>query len=227
MAGPSNTYPESVLVSHPQVPESEALPNYPPAEPVPFSGELSPVSPSEHPSHGAYNEAQDARGAVPAPEAPIPGWQAEEEEDLDNAYDDDYDYVKGAPSHYMVVDALRQFTTLVNTIPTMETRIAESRCLLKRTEILLEKATPDARELTVTREYLETFLLAKMKKKRELWDGTGKMEKQARKLRMEWLRAERKAENKKRWRKANELNKELGLKEEPFSAFAYVRGLLK
>ncbi|KAH0829169.1 hypothetical protein J3R83DRAFT_2680 [Lanmaoa asiatica] len=207
--------PQSASVLQSEVAESEALPNHPPAEPAPFSGELSPVLPSEHRSHEARNE--DERSAAPPPEAP--GWRADEGDEPNNEYDDD-DYVKGAPNHYMVVDALRQFTTLVNTIPSMETRIAESRCLLRRTETLVEKATPDARELTVTREYLETFLLAKMKKKRELWDGTGKMKKEARKLRMEWLRAERKAENEKRWKEANELNKKHGLKPEPFSAFA-------
>ena len=132
------------------------------------------------------------------------------------------DYPKGAPNHYMVVDALRQFTTLVNAIPSIETCIAESRCLLQRTQTLLEKARPDASELTVTREYLETFLLGKMKQKRELWDGTGKMKKEARKVRMEWLRAERKAENEKRWKEANEFNKKHRLELEPFSAFAYV-----
>jgi hypothetical protein len=203
VAGPSNTNPEV-------------------AEPVPFSGELSPVPPSDHPSHQANHEDEDTRSGAPPPEAPNPGWQADEEDEPDDVYED-IDYPKGAPNHYMVVDALRQFTTLVNTIPSIETRIAESRCLLQRTENLLEKATSDAGELTVTREYLETFLLAKMKQKPELWDGTGRMQKEARKLRMEWLRAGRKAENEKRWKEANELNKKHGLKPEPFSAFAYVR----
>lgn len=190
------------------------------AEFISFSGELSPV-PAEHSSHQLYSEDEDARGGAPLPEAPNPGWHADEEDEYDEH--DEVDYPKGAPNHYMVVDALRQFTTLVNTTPSMETRIAESRCLFRRIETFLEKATPDARELAVTREYLETFLLAKMKQKRELWDGTGRMKKEDRKLRMEWLRAERKAENEKRWKVANELNKRHGLEPEPFSAFAYVR----
>lgn len=210
VAGPSNTNPESGFVPHSEVAES-----------VPFSGELSPVPPSEYPSHQANHEDEDTRSGAPPPEAPNPGWKADEEDEPDDIYDN-IDYPKGAPNHYMVVDALRQFTTLVNTIPSMETRIAECQCLLHRTETLLEKATPDAGELTVTREYLETFLLAKMKQKPELWDGTGMMQKEARKLRMEWLRAGRKAENEKRWKEANELNKKHGLKPEPFSAFAYV-----
>jgi len=46
------------------------------------------------------------------------------------------------------------------------------------------------------------------------------MKKEARKVRMEWLRAERKAENEKRWKEANEFNKKHGLEPEPFSAFA-------
>lgn len=209
MAGPSNPNPE--------VAESEALPNHSQSEPIPFPEELSPVPPSEHPAQETHNEDEGTHSAAPSPEAPNPDcdWQGDEEEEFD-----DLEYPKGAPTHYMVVDTLRQFTSLVNTIPSMKTRIAESRCLLRRTETFLEKATPDARELTVTREYLETFLLAKMKKKRELWDGTGKMNKESRKLRMEWLRAERKAENEKRWKEANELNRQHGLEPEPFSAFA-------
>jgi len=191
------------------------------AESISFSGELSPVPPAEHPSYQVHNEDEDARGGASLSEAPNPGWQADEEDEYDEH--DEVDYPKGAPNHYMVVDALRQFTTLVNTVPPMETCIAECRCLLRRTETFLEKATPDARELAVTREYLETFLLAKMKQKRELWDGTGKMKKEDRKLRTEWLQAERKAESEKRWKEANELNKKHGLQPEPFSAFAYVR----
>lgn len=217
VAGPSN--PRSASMPHPEATEAEALPDPRAAQPVPL---LSPVPPSEHPSHEAHEE-ENTPNAAPPPEAPSPDWQADEGEELDDVYDGD-DYHKGAPTRYMVVDTLRQFTTLVNTIPSMKTLIAESRCLLQRTETLLEKATPDARELTVTREYVETFLLAKMKKKRELWDGTGKMQKKPRKFRMEWLRAERKAENEKSWKEANELNRQHGLQPEPFSAFAYVRG---
>lgn len=119
----------------------------------------------------------------------------------------------------MVVDALRQFTTLTNTIPAMETRIAESCCLLQRAQNLLDKATPGARELTVTREYLETILLAKMKQKRELWDGTGRMEKPARKARMKWLLMQRRIEAEKKWAEVNENNRRDGHKPEPLSAF--------
>ncbi|KAG8221294.1 hypothetical protein J3R82DRAFT_1460 [Butyriboletus roseoflavus] len=219
VAGPSNTNLGSISLPHLEATEAEALPDHRTAQLVPLPEILSPVPPSEHPSREAQHEDENTRSAAPPPEVLNPDLQADEGEELDDVYDGDV-YPKGAPTRYMVVDTLRQFTTLVNTIPAMKTRIAESRCILQRTESLLEKATPDARELTVTREYLETFLLAKMKKKRELWDGTGKMEKKARKFRMEWLRAERKAENVKRWKEANELNRQHGLKPEPFSAFA-------
>ncbi|KAF8141226.1 hypothetical protein EV363DRAFT_1464958, partial [Boletus edulis] len=189
-------------------------------EPVAGPSNATPESPStSHPDND-----NDTHNRASPPNAPNPGWQADEEEEYDSLFDH-VDYPQGAPTHYMVVDALRQFTTLVNTIPSTETRIAEGRCLLQRTEILLEKAMPDARELVVTREYLETFLLAKMKEKRELWDGTAKMGKKDRKLRMEWLRAERKAKNEQKWKEINELYKKKGLKPEPFSAFAYVHSL--
>lgn len=211
--GPSNTYPESVSASHPQV-----------AEPAPFSGKPSPspVLASERPPP---TQGQDGRPRSAVPQ-PNPGWQADEEEQEQEPADDNdvYDYVKGAPTHYMVVDALRQFTTLTNTIPGMEARIAEGRCLLRRAETQLDKATTDARELAVTREYLETFLLAKMKKKQELWDGTGKMEKKTRKVRMEWLHAERRAAKEMRWREMNAMHRKHGIQEESFSEFAYVRG---
>ena len=207
VAGPSNTNP----APHAEVAEPEALVDHP----VSLSGQVSPP-------RQVHNQEANRHDGVVSPKTSNPGWRADEEDQPENTYDD-VDYPKGAPTHYMVVDALRQFTTLVNTIPSMETRIAESRCLLQRTETMLDKAIPDARELVVTREYLETFLLGKMKQKRELWDGTAKMNKQDRKLRMEWLRAERKAENEKRWKEANELYRKYGLKPEPFSAFVYVR----
>ncbi|KAF8435005.1 hypothetical protein L210DRAFT_402597 [Boletus edulis BED1] len=215
VAGPSNATPESPSTSHPVV----AQPTVPSDHPPVSSGEIFSVTPPEHLPHD-----NDTHNRASPPNAPNPGWQADEEEEYDSLFDH-VDYPQGAPTHYMVVDALRQFTTLVNTIPSTETRIAEGRCLLQRTEILLEKAMPDARELVVTREYLETFLLAKMKEKRELWDGTAKMGKKDRKLRMEWLRAERKAKNEQKWKEINELYKKKGLKPEPFSAFAYVHSL--
>ena len=170
--------------------------------------------------------SKDTRTAAPPPEDTAPVWRAEgdEDEQEDDGYDEDA-YLIGAPNLWMVKDALRQFTTLADTIPTMEARMAEHRCLLRRTKNLLEKATPDARELTVTREYLETFVLARMKAKRELWDGTGKMDKQNRKIRMEWLRAERKVEGEKKWRTENEEHKKRNLEPVPLSAFLYVRDL--
>lgn len=177
---------------------------------------------TKRPSHQAHYEGEGKQNGAAPPEAPNPDWEADEESETDEVYEE-YDYPTGAPNHYMVVDALRQFTTLVDTIPAMETRVAESRCLIQRTETLLEKAMPDVRELTVTREYLETFLLGKMKQKRELWDGTARMPKADRKPRMEWLRAQRKAENEKRWKETNELYAKHGHAPEPFSAFAYVR----
>ncbi|KAN0075224.1 hypothetical protein V8E55_011247 [Tylopilus felleus] len=212
-AGPSNINP----APHAEVAEPEALVDHP----VSLSGQVPPTLPPG-PPHQVHSQEANRHDGVVLPKTSNPGWRADEEDQPEDTYDD-VDYPKGAPTHYMVVDALRQFTTLVNTIPSMETRIAESRCLLQRAETMLDKAIPDARELVVTREYLETFLLGKMKQKRELWDGTAKMNKQDRKLRMEWLRAERKAENEKRWREANELYRKYGLKPEPFSAFAYVR----
>ncbi|KAG6381938.1 hypothetical protein JVT61DRAFT_562 [Boletus reticuloceps] len=216
-AGPSNATPESASTSHPVVAQSTVPSDHPPFP----SGELFSVAPPEHLPHAAQCEDNDndTHNRASPSNAPNPGWQADEEDEYDSLFGG-VDYPKGAPTHYMVVDALRQFTTLVNTIPSTETRIAEGRCLLKRTEILLEKAMPDARELVVTREYLETFLLGKMKEKRELWDGTAKMGKKDRKLRMEWLRAERKAKNERKWKETNELYKKKGLKPEPFSAFA-------
>lgn len=215
MAGPSNTSPEGASTPHTEFAVSEVLLGHL----VSLSGGLSPAPPSEPPHQG--HDEDTCNGAAP-PAASNPGWQADEEDEADD-FEDDIDYPKGAPTHYMVVDALRQFTTLVDTIPSLETRIAENRCLLKRAETLLERAMPDAREMVVTREYLETFLLGKMKQKRELWDGTARMPKQDRKLRMEWLRAVRKAENEKKWRETNELYRKHGLKPLPFSAFAYVR----
>jgi hypothetical protein len=139
--------------------------------------------------------------------------------DAQSVYSDD-PRAEGGPDENMVVDALRQFTTLVNTVPTIESRIAESQRLLDRTGTILDKTTPDLRELCVTREYVEVFLMGKMKEKKELWDGTGNMKKGPRKFRMEWLRSERKAESVKRWQEANKMNAAHNVSLAPYELFA-------
>lgn len=128
--------------------------------------------------------------------------------------------VEKVPNEYMVVDALRAFTTLVNDAPGMKQGVRETKELLDHTAGLIEKMMPEMRETSLVREKLEALLLAKMKKKPELWDGTAHMEKKDRKLRVEWLRSERKAETIKRWEEENKEFARNGHSPEPYENYA-------
>ncbi|KAL4079281.1 hypothetical protein J3A83DRAFT_4208517 [Scleroderma citrinum] len=129
-------------------------------------------------------------------------------------------HVENGPDEYMVVDALREFTGLVNDVPVMWERIRETQQILDRTASLIDQMTPDLCETCVVREKLEVFLLAKMKKKPELWDGTAHLNKKDRKFRVEWLRSERKAETIKKWQEDNEGFKHTGQSPEPYENYA-------
>ncbi|KAI5986861.1 hypothetical protein EDD15DRAFT_2296928 [Pisolithus albus] len=128
--------------------------------------------------------------------------------------------VEKVPNEYMVVDALRAFTTLVNDAPGMKQGVRETKELLDHTASLIEKMMPEMRETSLVREKLEALLLAKMKKKPELWDGTAHMEKRDRKLRVEWLRSERKADTVKRWEEENKEFARNGHSPEPYENYA-------
>ncbi|KAH7883206.1 hypothetical protein F5I97DRAFT_1930779 [Phlebopus sp. FC_14] len=183
-------------------------------DPRPLSApsEQAPSSchePSANTSDTTPADPSTAQLQEPAPTAPA-----------DLYTNDDYPRAMNGPDENMVVDVLRQFTTLVNTIPVLESRIVDVQRLLDRTTSIVQEMAPDLRESCMAREHLELFLLGKMKKKRELWDGTAKMSKQARKLRVAWLRAERKAENVRRWQEENESYAKRGLSPEPYEYYA-------
>ncbi|KAF9243145.1 hypothetical protein BU15DRAFT_72341 [Melanogaster broomeanus] len=203
-------------------PSSEILPD--PSMEVPaVSPQVTAVHPSgSEPAIPSEQPPADSAPVFNAPGARPSEVSIEESEDEDDARSvcSDDPRAAGGPDENMVVDCLRQFTTLVNTAPIIESRIAESQRLLNRTAAILDKTTPEVRELCVTREYLEVFVMGNMKKKKELWDGTGKMKKGPRKFRMEWLRSERKAENMKRWQEANKTNAAQGYSPEPYELFA-------
>ncbi|KAI6009847.1 hypothetical protein EDC04DRAFT_844690 [Pisolithus marmoratus] len=128
--------------------------------------------------------------------------------------------VEKVPDEYMVVDALRAFTGLVNDAPGMKQCMRETKELLDCAASLIEKMMPEVREISLVREKLEALLLAKMKKKPELWDGTARMEKKDRKLRVEWLRSERKAESVKKWEEENKEFARNGHSPEPYENYA-------
>ncbi|KAI6111972.1 hypothetical protein EDD16DRAFT_1710061 [Pisolithus croceorrhizus] len=128
--------------------------------------------------------------------------------------------VEKVPNEYMVVDALRAFTTLVNDAPGMKQSVRETKELLDHTAGLIEEMMPEIRETSLVREKLGALLLAKMKKKPELWDGTARMEKRDRKLRVEWLRSERKAESIKKWEEENKEFARSGHSPEPYENYA-------
>ncbi|KAI6116028.1 hypothetical protein F5141DRAFT_1100554 [Pisolithus sp. B1] len=128
--------------------------------------------------------------------------------------------VEKVPNEYMVVDALRAFTTLVNDAPGMKQSVRETKELLDHTAGLIEEMMPEIRETSLVREKLEALLLAKMKKKPELWDGTARMEKRDRKLRVEWLRSERKAESIRKWEEENKEFARSGHSPEPYENYA-------
>lgn len=92
--------------------------------------------------------------------------------------------------------------------------------MLDRAANVIEQMMPDVREVCLVRENLEMFLLAKMKKKPELWDGTARLKKKDRKHRMEWLRSERKAETIRKWQEDNEGFARRGHSPEPYQNYA-------
>lgn len=128
--------------------------------------------------------------------------------------------IENGPDQYMVVDALREFTGLVNNIPVMWERIRETQLILDQTASLVDQMMPDLRETCLVREKLEVLLLSKMKKKPELWDGTARLNKKDRKLRMEWLRSERKEETVRKWREENKAFERNGQSPEPYENYA-------
>jgi len=128
--------------------------------------------------------------------------------------------VENGPDEYMVIDALREFTGLVNNVPVMWERIREAQHILDQTASLVDQMMPDLRETCLVREKLEVLLLSKMKKKPELWDGTAQLNKKDRKFRMEWLRSERKDETVKKWREDNEAFERNGRSPEPYENYA-------
>ena len=128
--------------------------------------------------------------------------------------------IENGPDQYMVVDALREFTGLVNNIPVMWERIRETQLILDQTANLVDQMMPDLRETCLVREKLEVLLLSKMKKKPELWDGTARLNKKDRKLRMEWLRSERKEETVRKWREENKAFERNGQSPEPYENYA-------
>ncbi|KIK96693.1 hypothetical protein PAXRUDRAFT_825667 [Paxillus rubicundulus Ve08.2h10] len=215
-----NERDERVVEDEPQAGPSGEIPPDPSMNAPAVSPQETPlVHPSDNPVSPLEQPPANVTAVSVTTDAGPPAGPIGQDVDARSVYSDDL-RAEGGPDENMVVDALRQFTTLVNRVPTIECRIADSQRLLDRTGTILDKTTPDLRELCVTREYVEVFLMGKMKAKKELWDGTGNMKKGPRKFRMEWLRSERKAESVKRWQEANKTNAAHNVRLEPYELFA-------
>ncbi|KIK44061.1 hypothetical protein CY34DRAFT_803078 [Suillus luteus UH-Slu-Lm8-n1] len=116
-------------------------------------------------------------------------------------------------------DSLRTFTGLVNSMPVLDAQALEAERLLDRAATIITGALPDLRETCLMREQLEFCYFEKMKIKKELWDGTARLEREPRRYRIRWLKVERKKARVARWEQANRSNREHELSDSDYSKY--------
>lgn len=116
-------------------------------------------------------------------------------------------------------DSLRTFTGLVNSMPVLDAQVLEAEQLLDRAATIITGALPDLRETCLMREQLEFCYFEKMKIKKELWDGTARLEREPRRYRIRWLKVERKKARVAKWEQANRSNREHELSDSDYSKY--------
>lgn len=117
-------------------------------------------------------------------------------------------------------DALCTLTMLVDSMPLLNAQILESQRLLDRTSTLMTEVVPELREMCFMREKLEMDYLQKMKVKKELYDGTARLEREPRRFRIRWLKTERKKTRVAKWEKANLFNREHDLSDSDYEKYS-------
>jgi len=109
---------------------------------------------------------------------------------------------------------------LVDSMPLLNAQILESQRLLDRTSTLMTEVVPELREMCFMREKLEMDYLQKMKVKKELYDGTARLEREPRRFRIRWLKTERKKTRVAKWEKANLFNREHDLSDSDYEKYS-------
>ncbi|KAG1746492.1 hypothetical protein EDB19DRAFT_361679 [Suillus lakei] len=117
-------------------------------------------------------------------------------------------------------DSLRTLTKLVDTMPVLEARVLEGERLLDRAAAIMTEVLPDLRETCMMRERLEFSYFEKMKVKKELWDGTARLEREPRRYRIRWLKVERKKVRVAKWEQVNKSNRDDGLSDSDYSKYS-------
>ncbi|OAX42782.1 hypothetical protein K503DRAFT_282943 [Rhizopogon vinicolor AM-OR11-026] len=117
-------------------------------------------------------------------------------------------------------DALCTLTKLVDSVPVLDTRILESQRLLDRAATLMTEVVPGLREACMMREKLETDYFENMKVKKELYDGTARLEREPRRFRIRWLKTERKKTRVAKWEKKNLFNRENDLSDSDYEKYS-------
>ncbi|KAG1739139.1 uncharacterized protein EDB91DRAFT_1136170 [Suillus paluster] len=122
-------------------------------------------------------------------------------------------------SQWETRDSLCTFTKLVDSVPALDARVLETQRLLDRAATIMAAVMPDLRETCMMREKLEISYFQKMKVKKELYDGTARLEREPRRFRIRWLKVERKKARLAKWEQVNESNRELGLSDSDYSNY--------
>lgn len=117
-------------------------------------------------------------------------------------------------------DALCTLTKLVDNMPVLDAQILESQHLLDRAASIMREVVPELREMCLMREKLEDDYFEKMKVKKELYDGTARLEREPRRFRIRWLKAERKKTRVAKWEKQNLFNKENDLPDSDYENYS-------
>lgn len=117
-------------------------------------------------------------------------------------------------------DSLRLLTGLVDNMPVIQARVLEAERLLDRAATIMTGVLPDLRETCAMRERLEFSYFEKMKVKKELWDGTARLEREPRRYRIRWLKVERKKARVAKWEQANQSNRDNDLSESDYSKYS-------
>ncbi|EGO26249.1 hypothetical protein SERLADRAFT_436073 [Serpula lacrymans var. lacrymans S7.9] len=134
-----------------------------------------------------------------------------DEDDDDTTSWKSFPRVENGPTIREVRHILREFTTLVDDKPGIKKRMLETSMLIERASKVVDAVQAAVEETCWTRIVLEEDLMAKMKEKDEIWDGTAQMEAGARRKRIACLKRKRKLARQEKWDKQAKENAELGM----------------
>lgn len=84
----------------------------------------------------------------------------------------------------------------------------------------MAEVIPELRETCMMREKLVLSYFEKMKVKKELYDGTARLDRDPRRFRIRWLKVERKKARVAKWEEANRSNRERDLSDSDYENYS-------